>query len=42
LEFLVLDPNEAVQNLNNHKMVGVSIKSLEALYDLNGDFSIYY
>jgi len=35
IEFLVLDPSEAVQNLNNHKLVGVSIKSLEALYHLN-------
>jgi hypothetical protein len=36
LEFLALDPSEAVQNLNDHQLVGVSIRSLEALYHLNG------
>jgi hypothetical protein len=31
----VLDPNEAVENLNQSKMIGASIKSLEGLCHLN-------
>lgn len=36
-----MDPIEAVENLNDpkHKLIGVSIKSLEALYDLNGNYA---
>ncbi|KAI6178781.1 hypothetical protein M3Y98_00538800 [Aphelenchoides besseyi] len=35
LRFVSLDPNEAIENLNNAKRVTESIKSLEALYHLN-------